>query len=822
MQFSDILYGRLELPEWLIPFVRIPEFLRLRGVRLSNVDSLEFKDLNAPTRWEHCIGVAHLALRLCRAKGFDLSQTATVTIAALLHDIGTPPFAHTFEYIIDGYNHEIEAYKILTASSSDFITSQQPIFAFQLPQFYKVCESVSNRYKIAIDPDVIASLVIGEGDLGFLIKGSIDLDNIDNVIRASLHMGINVDSYIAYQLVDWLSQHDGVPSNLATDDEPAVKKWFDYRNQMYKLFYQATDQEHGRQAFLQHIVRRALNEGISRKSLIWGTDSDLFYRIVRFEEQELTTPKAQFSFRETMTTLINKYQLLEETLKVFEILIPEEHIQEIKKPYVINWIERKLSSDSFEPYVIFNKKRYKDDSVLFEQKLGKISIFKGGVALLKFNQLPDWMKEKANYVPEGQQVHDFFSRILKDEMKLWVEERPWKRESQEISESALLNLESIEDWSFRLSKNESLHTYPGTFVHAIPASILSSLNLAGGIILDPFGGTGQTATEAIKHNCSVVTNDSNSIAGLVCKAKFTYLSREDILFLRSVKRDDILTSTGQEIPKIEDLNKWHHPQTIAELQNIKSFIYQFQDQRYFNFLLMCFSAILTAATGRRGKQHGYFADNTPLPRGVEFPPYQAAIADFIKQLKNNVKLIEKFYSSIERIDLNIQEALARVRITQFDISSESFVASVGIEPGTISGVITSPPYLCMADYSLGQRLSYYWLYPENLALDYKTEIGSRRERFSPAKAQELYFENMTGFARNVAYLLEENGYLATIVGKPTAKAFSDTPVHEKLDAIYAEFGLQLFWEKDRKISWHRNHGYARLSEERIAIYKKSI
>src|SRR4051794_4791565 len=43
MQFQDLLYGRICLPEWLEPFLKIPEFVRLRGVRLSNVDSIEFK-----------------------------------------------------------------------------------------------------------------------------------------------------------------------------------------------------------------------------------------------------------------------------------------------------------------------------------------------------------------------------------------------------------------------------------------------------------------------------------------------------------------------------------------------------------------------------------------------------------------------------------------------------------------------------------------------------------------------------------------------------------------------------------------------------------
>src|SRR3978361_505772 len=102
MKFSDILYGNIELPEWLIPFLKIPEFVRLRGVRLSNVDSYEFKDFNGPTRWEHCVGVSHLALVFSRIKNLSKLDSIHLTLAALLHDVATPPFAHTVEYIIEG------------------------------------------------------------------------------------------------------------------------------------------------------------------------------------------------------------------------------------------------------------------------------------------------------------------------------------------------------------------------------------------------------------------------------------------------------------------------------------------------------------------------------------------------------------------------------------------------------------------------------------------------------------------------------------------------------------------------------------------------
>lgn len=56
-------------------------------------------------------------------------------IAALYHDIATPPFAHTVEYVLNNFDHEIEAYKILSYKDSDNIEHGFPVFASQFPQF---------------------------------------------------------------------------------------------------------------------------------------------------------------------------------------------------------------------------------------------------------------------------------------------------------------------------------------------------------------------------------------------------------------------------------------------------------------------------------------------------------------------------------------------------------------------------------------------------------------------------------------------------------------------------------------------------------------
>ena len=135
IQFSDLLYGRIDLPHWLGGFIRIPEFVRLRGVRLSNVDSIDFKDFGSANRWEHGIAVAYLAWRCGEYRRLPMKQRIELTLAALLHDVATPPFAHTAEFVLDGFSHELETQRVLSEIPTDSSSPDMPVFGSSLPQF---------------------------------------------------------------------------------------------------------------------------------------------------------------------------------------------------------------------------------------------------------------------------------------------------------------------------------------------------------------------------------------------------------------------------------------------------------------------------------------------------------------------------------------------------------------------------------------------------------------------------------------------------------------------------------------------------------------
>jgi HD superfamily phosphohydrolase len=817
----DILYGQIEIPDVLVPFLTIPEFVRLRGVRLSNVDSIQFKDLNGPTRWDHAIGVLHLAQICAKAKRLDSRQTLHLSLAALLHDIATPPFAHTAEYVLSDFDHENETGVLLAGEMSQDVVPGASLYLSEAPQFNKECRRLSHETGLHIDPEIIARMVVGEEELGYLIAGTLDLDNADNVTRATMHMGFQVDHTLPERLASWLARQDAAPIDLAQSGVEEVMTWLDYRRTMYGAFYSASPEERGREAYLQHLFRRALEAGVSRYELVWNTDDGLLALLSRF-------PAQPGKYHISLSDLTRRYRLMETPRYVIGLKIQDpENFRVIRLAAATSWIENQLSTEYMEPIVSVVARRFSDpddELTLIPPEAGQLQVFVLG-SEVKFDVLPVWLQEKLSHRYAGRQLITRMKEVLTSEIEEWIRTRPWFQADVHRVERARQQLDAMGDWSFRQSKNESLHPYPATFVHVIPATMIKALGVAGDDIVDCFGGTGQTAIEAVKMGGRGISADSNYFATLIAQARMTYLHAQARDSLCTLNADDIWNSRPAAAPSIANLDQWHNPQTIDELRIIKGYIEAEDNNDMKLHMQVAFSAILPATTARRGRQHGFFADNTPLARNEKSAPYVDAVSLFLDRLKTNVQVAETLYASLERQGRTAAEELTRARVVQVDARC-GVPADYGVEPGSIAAIITSPPYLCMTDYTLGNRLSYAWLAPERMTVDLITEISPRRRR--PRKSWDssrvdsivsAYVSDITKFAQSAASLLRKGGYLAIVLGTSTAVAFEGRQVLDDVDRILTDCGFQLIWNTWRSISWSRNHGYARLKQERLSVHQ---
>jgi HD superfamily phosphohydrolase len=103
----DPIHGFIELTPREVDIVDSQVFQRLRRIK-----QLAFTYLVYPgalhTRFEHSLGVCHIASKMADKLGCDESEKEIVRLASLVHDLGHGPFSHLSEYVLSMYAPEEE------------------------------------------------------------------------------------------------------------------------------------------------------------------------------------------------------------------------------------------------------------------------------------------------------------------------------------------------------------------------------------------------------------------------------------------------------------------------------------------------------------------------------------------------------------------------------------------------------------------------------------------------------------------------------------------------------------------------------------------
>jgi hypothetical protein len=233
LTFHDRLYGRLDLPDIATTLAtRCPLLLRLREVRMSNIPFLAHPSFANVDRYEHSLGVAHLAWRWARRNDIGAEAATALTLAALYHDAATPAYGHLFEGFLKrwGFDHEQQLNDVLIGRILGRSGAQ--VFLGGICQLPVELRKHPN-YGTDLNEYVVADIAGGGGALGQLVSGDIDFDNIDNVIRATTAMGIGGDHPVhPYDVIDSIVLEDGV-LRLSRERIMPIAKWMQTRYALY-------------------------------------------------------------------------------------------------------------------------------------------------------------------------------------------------------------------------------------------------------------------------------------------------------------------------------------------------------------------------------------------------------------------------------------------------------------------------------------------------------------------------------------------------------------------------------------------------------------
>ncbi len=187
----------VRLTPTLADVVDHPHFQRLRRVRQLGPTLFVYPGA-VHTRFEHSIGVCHqagryLAALLQRPSVADSLGEADVhaaLAAALLHDVGHYPFAHTLEAI----HHKDRG--VDTPRHEDLVRS---ILFGRAPGLPRASDTIAQRLSAGgIDAERVASLIDADAStlstvdrlLQSVISSTIDADKMDYLWRDSVHLGV--------------------------------------------------------------------------------------------------------------------------------------------------------------------------------------------------------------------------------------------------------------------------------------------------------------------------------------------------------------------------------------------------------------------------------------------------------------------------------------------------------------------------------------------------------------------------------------------------------------------------------------------------------
>jgi HD superfamily phosphohydrolase len=203
---KDSVHDYIEVTDVAEALLDTPLVQRLRQVKQLSTVRLVYPSANH-TRFEHSLGVYHLASRALETLGVSGEDAKAVRAAALLHDVGHGPYGHQTEPIIRrrlGRHHD-EVQELL---------GDDPVASVLADH--------------GLDSSRVARLVAGEGQLGQLVAGELDVDRMDYLVRDAHHTGVPYGTIDHGRVVRALRFVDGdlalAAGNVATAESVLVAR----------------------------------------------------------------------------------------------------------------------------------------------------------------------------------------------------------------------------------------------------------------------------------------------------------------------------------------------------------------------------------------------------------------------------------------------------------------------------------------------------------------------------------------------------------------------------------------------------------------------
>jgi HD superfamily phosphohydrolase len=192
VKFRDPVHNFIRFDGEEVKLINLPILQRLRGIRQLAMASLVYPGA-VHTRFEHSLGVTHVAGQMADNLHLDSDEKQIVRLAALLHDIGHGPFSHISEYALDRFGDRRALPKELR---------EEKIHEIVTGHLIRNDAGLLGRLGSDRCNEIATLLSHGFGDpvLRSIVSGPLDSDKQDYLLRDSHYAGVTYGVFDIHQL----------------------------------------------------------------------------------------------------------------------------------------------------------------------------------------------------------------------------------------------------------------------------------------------------------------------------------------------------------------------------------------------------------------------------------------------------------------------------------------------------------------------------------------------------------------------------------------------------------------------------------------------
>ncbi|MFB3763650.1 MAG: HD domain-containing protein [Methanotrichaceae archaeon] len=255
-EIRDPIHGYIKLSRLAFDLVNTSQMQRLRWIKQLGLANLVYPGANH-TRFEHSLGVYHLAGTLSDHLGLKEEDKTKVEVAALLHDVGHGPLSHATEAVLAPYLHHGHEGIIDLLRHGDL-------------------RDILDAY--GLRPSEVQSLING-AKLGQIVNSEIDVDRMDYLIRDAHYTGVAYGVIDHLRLIEKMRLHQGRLAVESGGIQAATSLLISRLLMHPSVYYHHVSRIS--ECMISGGIRRMIEDGTKAQEIKGMDDSELFISMVQ-------------------------------------------------------------------------------------------------------------------------------------------------------------------------------------------------------------------------------------------------------------------------------------------------------------------------------------------------------------------------------------------------------------------------------------------------------------------------------------------------------------------------------------------------------------